>query len=404
MANEEADLLTLWLVSYQWVATVIQALISFGLGVVVARYLGVDQFGVYAIATSAGFFITILLDGGFTTLLQRESARASLEPSISKQTLSRYSLGYTCLAIAILLLIALVNPFNQNTNTLISIIFAFSPVVLIGQTMSVLRGHGRLARDAILQVMNRVSTAFFVIFFVLCGLNSPQSVLFAQGIGGFILYFILAFRSKIMPLFFIPSNLFRVTLPIVAWAISYALYLKSDLLLCRIFDIPRSNVGSYGIACRLIESLQVFAGPFGIILFRKFRISDLSREVSIQSVLRLTYTALAIGVIISSGAFIFSPTIIPWVFGIEYESAVTLFEILSIGLIFFLSNTVLFQAFIAFELQRILMIFTAFAGIFSILMNSLLLPMYGVEACAWTSVLTQFLLSLVMIFTLAKSK
>lgn len=369
----------------------------------VARHLGVDQFGVYAIAVSAGSFIIILFDGGFTTLLQRESARASLGNALEGKTLSRYALGYTFLVIAALILLIIINPFSQHVTTLFAIIFAFSPVVLIGQSMSVLRGNGRLARDALLQVVTRFLTAFFVVAFILYGLDSPSSVLFAQGVGGYTVYLILAFRSKIRPLFFIPWKVFKVTLPLAAWAVSFALYTRSDLLLCRLFDIPRSNVGEYGIACRLVEALQVFAGPVGILVFRKFRISELSKSVSIETILKVTYAALFMGVITAIGAFLFSPTVIPWVFGEQYQASVPLFEVLTIGLIFFLGNTVLFQAFIALELQRSLMIFTALAGIFNVILNAIALPIYGIEACAWISVLTQCLLTLLLRFYLMKA-
>jgi O-antigen/teichoic acid export membrane protein len=381
---------------------VIQALISFGLSILVARHLGVDQFGVYAIATSAGFFITILLDGGFITLLQRESARASLGITLEGQILSRYALGYTLLVLAVLMLMIIINPFSQHVTTLVAIVFAFSPVVLIGQSMSVLRGRGRLARDAFLQVATRFVTAFCVAVFIFYNLDSPASVLFAQGIGGYLIYFILAFRSKIKPLFFIPWKVFRVTLPLVAWALSVALYSRSDLLLCRILDISRSDVGGYAIACRLMEALQVFAGPVGILIFRKFRITELSKEASIGKILKVTYAALFTGLIICLGAFLFAPTVIPWVFGEQYRASVVLFEVLTVGLIFFLGNTVLFQAFIALELQRSLMVFTTLAGIFNVMLNTMMLPIYGIEACAWTSVLTQCLLTLSLRFYLLR--
>ena len=380
----------------------IQALISFGLSILVARHLGVDQFGVYAIATSAGFFITILLDGGFITLLQRESARASLGITLEGQILSRYALGYTLLVLAVLMLMIIINPFSQHVTTLVAIVFAFSPVVLIGQSMSVLRGRGRLARDAFLQVVTRFVTAFCVAVFIFYNLDSPASVLFAQGIGGYLIYFILAFRSKIKPLFFIPWKVFRVTLPLVAWALSVALYSRSDLLLCRILDISRSDVGGYAIACRLMEALQVFAGPVGILIFRKFRITELSKEASIGKILKVTYAALFTGLIICLGAFLFAPTVIPWVFGEQYRASVVLFEVLTVGLIFFLGNTVLFQAFIALELQRSLMVFTTLAGIFNVMLNTMMLPIYGIEACAWTSVLTQCLLTLSLRFYLLR--
>jgi O-antigen/teichoic acid export membrane protein len=301
------------------------------------------------------------------------------------------------------MLVIIINPFSQHVTTLVAIIFAFSPVVLIGRSMSVLRGGGRLARDAILQVITRFLTAFCVVAFIFYGLDSPASVLFAQGVGGYVVYFILAFRSKTKPLFLIPWNVFRVTLPLAAWAIACALYARSDLLLCRLFDIPRSDIGGYGIACRLVEALQVFAGPVGILVFRKFRITELSNEISIRTILKVTYAALFMGVIISIGAFLFSPLIIPWVFGEQYRVSVPLFEVLTIGLIFFLGNTVLFQAFIALELQRSLMILTALAGIFNVIVNAIALPIYGIEACAWISVLTQCLLTLALRFYLLRA-
>ena len=98
-----------------------------------------------------------------------------------------------------------------------------------------------------------------------------------------------------------------------------------------------------------------------------------------------------------------APIAIPWIFGEQYRPSVPLFEVLSIGFIFFLGNTVLFQAFVALELQRLLMILTVLAAILNLVLNALLMPQYGVEACAWVSVLTQCLLVLALRFNLLRS-
>ncbi len=398
-------MLTLWLISYQWIAIFIQALISFGLSIVVARFLGIDQFGVYVIATTAGNFIRVLTEGGFTVLLQRESAINSLKQFADKDLLARYALGYIFLVMLALFVIALINPFNQDRNTLFAIILAFSSITLIEMTMSVLRGQGRLARDAILQVINRSLTAFFVILVLFYGFVSPAAVLYAQAIGGFILYLILAYRSRLRPLFLIPLHLFKTLMPLVGYSLAVILYSRSDLLLCRIFDISRADVGGYGLACRLIEALQVFAAPVAFVLFRKFRILfELSKESIIENALKSAYVAFFVGALICAVVFLVSPIVIPWIFGEEYTAAVYLFEILSISFIFFLGNTVLFQAFIGLELQRLLMLITAFAAIFNVTLNAIALPIYGIEVCAWISVLTQLLLLLLLRFYLLKQK
>ncbi len=397
------NLLTLWLLSYQWIAIVIQALISFGLSIIVARFLGIELFGVYVIATTAGNFLRVLIDGGFTTLLQRESAKNSLSPFIDNNKLAGYAQGYAFLVMLALFSIALINPFNQNRDILFAIIVAFTPIVLVELSMCVLRGQGRLARDAILQVISRSITAFFIIFVLFFGFVSPTAVLFAQAIGGFMIYFILAYRSKFRPLFLMPLHLFKTLIPLLGGAFAVVVYARSDLLLCKIFDVLRSDVGSYGLACRLIEALQVFVAPVAFILFRKFRLLyEHPKEVLIRNALKSTNAALFIGAIICAVAFLFAPIVVPKVFGDQYTGAVSLFEVLAIGFIFFLGNTVLFQSFVALEQQRLLMICTVYAAIFNVTLNVLLIPIYGVIACAWISVLTQCLLTFLLRFYLHK--
>jgi len=364
--------------------------------------LGVEQFGVYAIATTAGNFLRILLDGGFVPLLQRESAKSS-QSFVDREILVRYAMGYTFLVMLFLSVIVLINPFNQHRETLFAIIFAFTPIVLTELSMSLLRGQGRLARDAILQVASRSITAFFIVLVLLYGFVSPSAILFAQATAGFALYLILIYRSRLWPLFSIPLHLFKTLIPLAGYSLAVVLYSRSDLLLCRIFDVERSDVGLYGLACRLVEALQVFVAPLAIILFRKFRMSDSSKGKIAQEAMKYSYQALVFGAMISGSAFLFSPIVIPSLFGTQYEVSASLFNILSIGFVFFLGNTVLFQAFIALELQRSLMILTALVGIFNVILNAIALPIYGIEACAWISVLTQCLLTLLLRFFLSRS-
>lgn len=70
------------LLGAQWLAVGFTGLVSLGLSVFIARTLGPDLFGVYAIALSAGALLAILMDGGFSKLLQRERTRVT--PTLSQ--------------------------------------------------------------------------------------------------------------------------------------------------------------------------------------------------------------------------------------------------------------------------------------------------------------------------------
>lgn len=394
--------LALRLLGYQWVAVLIQAVISFGLSVLVARSLEPEQFGVYAIATSAGVFVTIFLEGGFNTLLQRESARGSLSERFAN-SLPSYALGYALMAGGVLFGLVLINPFEQDRQTLLSIVCAYLPLVMVHFSMFVLRGQGRLAKDAMLQVLMRSATALAVLSTLMLGFQTPASILFAQGVGAAFIYCLLLKKVRVVPRFSLPNPLIRVVGPIMLLAFVGAIASRADLLICRALDVARGDVGNYGVALRLVEAAQVFAGPVGFLLLRKFRLSDIGGASHLRAVLGYTGSAMVMGLAVLLGCLVLADSLIPLFFGTLYSAAADLLKILSGGLVFFFGNIVLSQAAMALELERWTAIGTLVIAMGNVLLNFSLIPAYGVTGSAWVAVVTQMLLMVWLVLGIKSS-
>lgn len=386
-----AKSLALRLLGYQWIAVVIQAVISFGLSILVARGLEPEQFGVYAIATSAGVFVTIFLEGGFNTLLQRESARGSLSETVTRP-LSSYALGYALIAGAVLLGLVLINPFEQDRQTLLSIVCAYLPLVMVHFSMFVLRGQGRLAKDALLQVLTRSATALAVLTTLMFGFQTPASILFAQGAGAAFIYCLLLKKVRVVPSFCLPYSLIRAIGPILLLSFVGAVASKSDLLICRVLDVPRGDIGNYGVALRLVEAAQVFAGPVGFLLLRKFRLSEMNQSAHFGMILSYAGLAMTLGLVVLLGNLAFADFFVSLFFGAMYSEAASLLKVLSGGLVFFFGNIALSQAAMALELERWTAIGTLIIAMGNALLNFSLIPAHGVMASAWIAVATQMLL------------
>jgi O-antigen/teichoic acid export membrane protein len=179
-------------------------------------------------------------------------------------------------------------------------------------------------------------------------------------------------------------------------------YTRSDILISRILNISRFDVGNYGIACRMIEAILLFAAPIGMVLLRKFHLAELETEKLLRVFGRYVVYAAVVGIGFGVLGVFFSKTLIPVVFGHDYDSAGHLLSILFGGLAFALVNVVLNQAAIAISAERLVVIAISAGAIFNVVLNAVLMPSYGVEAAAWVAVVTQALIAVCLGYSLIK--
>lgn len=383
------------LLGAQWLAIGFVGGVSFVLSVFIARRFGPETFGVYAQAVSLGALMGILIDGGFGKLLIRETVRAS--PVLAKHgpNLHGFAFGHAFLVTAFLALLVLFNPFHLHWPTLLATVGAFGAAIIAQFSMAILRGQGRLMRDALWQMVSRTLTAACMALALWWGANAPWEVLAAQFLGALLLLLLLMRRGWVRPVFRIPREIYAVVLPLIWLDLATVIYFRSDILLFKLMDVQKVDVGAYGVAFRLIEACLLLATPVSLLLFRRFRLNvDVVGQETIVRVVRLAALAGGLGLLIFLLALPTADLFFRLVFGEGFGLAGGLFKVLSLMLVFALANGVLGQGVFALGLDRHYVWTATFAAVFNVAGNLLLMPAYGAWAAAWMTVVTEVVLGL----------
>lgn len=380
----------------QWLATVFFSLVSFALSIVIARIFGPEKFGTYSIAYSLGALFLILIDGGFGRVLIRETVLASGNTAIEGENLQENALGHALLMMAVLcLLIALYAEPGQRP-ILFATVGAYCVLALGQFSLVVLRGQGRMVRDAWLQMASRSLTALFIILALLMGADDPWEVFAAQAVGGGIFATLVMRMHRVRPRFSWSLRLYRMVLPFIWLELAMLVYFRSDIVILRFLDMPKTDIGHFGIAFKIIEVILMFATPIGVMLFRRFRLNNRDIHVPVSILMWAVLAAIATGFLIAVFAYAFADVLILVFFGVLYVPAAGLLVVLCVSLVFALANIVLIQAALAWDMEKLCLRAAIAASVVSVVGNYLLIPSYGVFVAAWMSVATQATLSFLM--------
>lgn len=378
----------------QWFAIVFVALVSFALSIVIARAIGPAQFGIYSIALSAGGLLAIFIDGGFSKLLQRERTRSTESLTEILSRLPSLALGHATLIILISSLIVLLT-LPAHGLTMMAAVWLFGMAVLNQFGLAILRGDGRLVRDASWQVGNRALTAICVVGAIfLLGVRQPWQIFFAQFIGAAIFGFLVLRYLRVSLIWRIPPMIYRVVLPFVWLDLATALYFRTDMLLLGLLDVPTADIGHYGVAHRFIELVVLFASPIGLILFRRFRLAEIVPTKLVRKLLPILLMSVIVGLLIFLAFRMLGDYIIVMAYGADFHDAALLLGILGCSLFFMLPNGVLNQAALALNLEKWLAVSATSAAAVNIAGNLMAIPVYGVIAAAWMAVLTEVVMLL----------
>lgn len=386
---------------YQWFAIGLQSVISLALGILVARSFGPELFGVYSVALSIGLFLAIFIDGGFGSVLHREAARATPDIGFEGADLPGYAFGQALLAIGGMILFVLVAPTPFHRPTLLAVVCAFGAAVIGQFFLAILRGQGRLARDALWQLINRGLTALCVLAVLWWGADQPWQILAAQSVGGAVFVLYLARLQRVAPILPVPLSVYKAMLPMLWFNLVSVIYARADMVLLKLLGAPRPDIGHYGVAYRIMELVLLLAVPISLMLFRHFRRNESGTALTLKRVLLAAAGAGLIGCGIVGLCAAFGDVVIVVAFGEPYAPAAGLLMVLAVSLVSALANRVLFQAALAFCMERWCAIGATVAAFVNLSANLLLIPKYGVMAAAWITVATETVVSLYLLYALA---
>jgi len=336
-------------------------------------------------------------------LLQREGARESTALAKMGPELPALAYGHAMLIIAVFSVFAVLL-FPDYTMTTLATVWCFGMAVLNQYGLAILRGKGRLVRDASWQIGNRTLSALCMGAAVLfLKASQPWHVLMAQFVGTAIFGFFVTWFLQVRPRFIVPPAVYRALLPLVWIDLATALYFRSDMVLLEFLKVPQAEVGHYGVAYRLIEALILLASPLGLTLFRYYRQgSDTPVQMVRQMLLLPTALAMLLGVGLALSIWFCSDRIVTLAYGQDYQGSGILLGILGCSLIFILPNGILNQAALALGLERWFAASATITAAINIVGNLWFIPAYGALAAAWMTVLTEAILGICVAIGVAR--
>ena len=198
------------------------------------------------------------------------------------------------------------------------------------------------------------------------------------------------FPLKFVKLLF-PYSL-RDALKSLGSSFSYALLMSTSFLYARGdsliigYALPKTALGFYGAAYRYLESLSLLPSALAQNLFP---ISAKGQGISKANLTRITLITILTGLVLSLAVFFSAPFLIIGLLGAEYVSAIPILKVFSLVLLLFFVNAPLATVIQSSSYLKKFLPYGFANTIVNLVLNFLLVPIYGIQAAAWVMVFTE---------------
>ncbi len=408
--------------SYFTLALILQKIISFSYFAIMARYLGPEDLGKYYLAISFTTIFSIIIDLGLSNVLTRETARLQGEEvsEIGAEE-RRKELLLTILSLKLpLALLAFFSVFvfswGLGYPALVKELILISSVSMLLDSFTLtfwayVRGYhnlkyesiGSVGFQAIVFILGLICLEFGASLALLMGsmaLASLANFLYSSSL--------VRFKFGIRFRFSLPASLTRqiiaLSIPFALYAVLQRLFMYLDSVLLSMFATDR-DVGLYQIAFKIVFALQFLPMAFTASLYPAFSLyyKDNKEQLAVSFERAMNYL-LIISLPISLGIIALSDQVMLF-FKPEYAEAAQALRIAMLALIFIFLNFPIGSLLNACDRQRINTRNMAIVLVFSVLLNSYLIPRYQASGASLTVLLSNglmFLLGLAAVPSIVK--
>ena len=305
----------------------LQVLTAFA-GIWIARRLGPEDFGAYALSLASIAVLATLLDLGLNPALGREAAR---EPARAWSLWRMSAAWRSTVGCAFALLLLGASRFTPGLGTTGALV-ALTPLWLARAWTSALPplwvANGRPIRAA---WSSMLPAALAAMGGALAATVDPRTTMAAFGQGGGALVGLLLVLALLLPSRVDrPSTaarpLLREGLPLMVASLATVLFLQLDLYLANAW-LGREATGRYGVALRLLAFVLAWPSAWGVAqMARLARLSP--RDVRMETSLETRRMAV-LGLVVAL-ALLFAAPLVPRVLGVRYAETVAPLRALAI--------------------------------------------------------------------------
>lgn len=368
--------------------------------VIVARSLGVEEFGVYGFAVSYVSLWAVVMDGGSVMIATREVARRdgagalralfTLKPILLLIALAGVALGAWAGGFA---------PTVQRVVMIQGVSAAAAACLVLA--LAVFRGFEEFGTESAHLVTQRL----------LFGILTVAALVAHAGAEGVALASACSWALLLVPALWLLKRRHAITwtldpaalrehggpvlksaAPLVLADALTQLHTRNGAVILQ-FAHGGAAVGLYVVARRLIEGLNLVPSSVGVALFPRFVAAwkDSAQEGAIRLRITLRFMGtVALGVLV--GGWLWAEEIVGLLFGNAYAPAGQLVRIMLGALVFMMLNSVLTLTLIAMGREHGYAAALGVAACVSVIFNLALARLLGAVAPAWSSLLSEAVL------------
>ena len=371
--------------SYYMIALTTQKILAFVYFILIARFIGAEDIGSYALAVSFIQILAIFIDIGLSPSITRESSR---DANVITKHFSNI-LGFKLMMSigAVIILVVLVNLFGYSELRKELLYLASIVMILDSFTLTfyaMLRGLHHLRNESIGVIVYQL----LVIGIALTGLyrGADVHVLIIALIAGSVFNFVWSYVSlkKYSAIRFrftftwdSLKPFLKIALPFGITAIFIKLYQLGDTVILSLLSNEK-ELGWYSVAHKLVFAFEFI--PLAIVAsvfpaMSSYFTTD--KEKMRQTFETSSYALMLIALPIMFGGFALAKPMVLSLYGVEFLPAAGSLQLLLLSLLFLFLNYPLSSLLGAINKQRINMYFMGGAALLSIILNFIFVPIFG---------------------------
>lgn len=397
--------------SWLLISQIVASICGFIWTVLIARYLGVNEYGVLGFAISLTGILAITVDFGISTQVVRhiatdyDSAPKYLGNVIPLKSL--FSIGTFFLTLIILIIL-------KSNELTITITLLFMIEGIIKSFISLLNGSFQAFEEGKYQGIGNTVLNLILLLFILLSVFTDLGIygitfsyIFANLIA--FIYEYYAFNKNIIKPKFefnkqFCKKIILFSLPFAATSILYSIYYSIDIVMLNQI-VGDYATGIYNATYKLISILTLFYSVYGAVVYpvmSKFFKND--KKLLIISFEKSIKYLMLIIIPIAISTMIYSSDIIFFIYGHEYDAGSSALSILiwTVSLLFVngVCNNFLNASYKEVTITKTY----AIAAVFNVALNFLLIPYLSYNGAAIATVLSDLLIMIIQLYVIYKLK
>ncbi len=394
-----------WLFSGQIISRFLRATIV----IYSARILGAGSYGAFSYALGIAAFLTIFSDIGINALITKEAAR---NPELKDKYLS--TAFFLKLGLLIIFILATIATFPYLTNIqeaaaimpILIFVFAFDTLRDLGSALS--RALEKMEIEATVNIFTNLSiTILGFIFLTINPASYSLATAYALGSGlGLIAIFItLKGHFKNILTHFTPKLVKEIL--VTAWPFGLmglmgAIMLNTDIIMLGWMRSP-GEVGYYSAAQKLILLAYILPGLLASSTFpslSKFAKSEPEKAKYLLG--KSTAIIIVVAVILLIAGLFLGDFTFNLLYGKDYAPGIPTFKILLFTMLVVFPGTLFGNALFAYDESKYFLKFVTISTLLNAGLNFLLIPQYGIEGAAISTIVTQLITNIFVYIKIKK--